>query len=583
MLRILKAFAWLRWRMLVNALERTGSRDALERFSIAIEKLGPILAGILMIPSALGIAVLGSLAGYGLAHGVPRPFLVEVCKFLLLAITGLSILGPLFLPAADRTNPVRLLLLPIPRSVLYIGQSATAFGDPWNLLMLPLLAALAAGIAAGGEPLAGLVALLSGILFVIVIIGLSSLATSVLHLLVRDRRRGELIALLFIIVIPAASMLPAMLTQGSRRHRENSSRHMVLPGWATTAASRALSVAPGNVYLAATREATAHNYGAAASRLGLLAGLGLALHGLGAAAFKRVLDSPGSSGARRAASMRTTWSRRIPGLSMGASAVALAHLRLALRTPRGRSIMLSPLMMFLIFGAMMSPRIGDDGLRGDALPGRTEPGHVRLRDVTAGHPPDRDEPVRGRPCGPDHGPFVPLTDAELLTGKAVGNALIVVGPCILVIGCVVSAVPGRIGPLWASIPLGLISMYLLVAPIAAIASAMFPRVVDLNSIGRGSNAHGAAGLIGLLSFAISAAPTVLLASSCPERAAPANTRAGLRSGLVRRRLRNLAAAVRRRTPSLSVTPRESGAALARHLACCLPARWPAHRYDLSSS
>src|SRR5205085_9287024 len=57
MLRILKAFAWLRWRMLVNALERTGSRDALERFSIAIEKLGPILAGILMIPSALGIAV----------------------------------------------------------------------------------------------------------------------------------------------------------------------------------------------------------------------------------------------------------------------------------------------------------------------------------------------------------------------------------------------------------------------------------------------------------------------------------------------------------------------------------------------
>ena len=37
MLRILRAFAWLRWRMLINSLERTGARDMLERFSIAIE------------------------------------------------------------------------------------------------------------------------------------------------------------------------------------------------------------------------------------------------------------------------------------------------------------------------------------------------------------------------------------------------------------------------------------------------------------------------------------------------------------------------------------------------------------------
>jgi hypothetical protein len=510
MLRILKAFAWLRWRMLVNALERTGSRDALERFSIAIEKLGPILAGILMIPSALGIAVLGSLAGYGLAHGVPRPFLVEVCKFLLLAITGLSILGPLFLPAADRTNPVRLLLLPIPRSVLYVGQSATAFGDPWNLLMLPLLAALAAGIAAGGEPLAGLVALLSGILFVVVIIGLSSLATSVLHLLVRDRRRGELIALLFIIVIPAASMLPAMLSQDSRRRRESSSRHMVLPGWATTAASRALSVAPGNVYLAATREATAHNYGAAASRLGLLAGLGLVLHGLGAAAFKRVLDSPGSSGARRAASTHTTWSRRIPGLSMGASAVALAHLRLALRTPRGRSILLSPLMMFLIFGALMYRGSGTMDFAAMHFQGGPSLAmFASAMSLLAILPIAMNQFAVDR-AGLTMALLSPLTDAELLTGKAVGNALIVVGPCILVIAASFLLFGGGSAPLWATIPLGLISIYLLVAPVAAIASAMFPRVVDLNSIGRGSNAHGAAGLIGLLSFAISAAPTVLL-------------------------------------------------------------------------
>ena len=49
------------------------------------------------------------------------------------------------------------------------------------------------------------------------------------------------------------------------------------------------------------------------------------------------------------------------------------------------------------------------------------------------------------------------------------------------------------------------------APIAAILSAIFPRAVDLNSIGRGSNAHGAAGLLGMLAFVAAAAPGTLLA------------------------------------------------------------------------
>ena len=37
--------------MLINSLERTGARDTIERFSIAIEELGPIMAAVLMIPS----------------------------------------------------------------------------------------------------------------------------------------------------------------------------------------------------------------------------------------------------------------------------------------------------------------------------------------------------------------------------------------------------------------------------------------------------------------------------------------------------------------------------------------------------
>ena len=57
-----------------------------------------------------------------------------------------------------------------------------------------------------------------------------------------------------------------------------------------------------------------------------------------------------------------------------------------------------------------------------------------------------------------------------------------------------------------------IAAYLIVAPIAAMLSAIFPRPVDLNSIGRGSNAHGAAGLLGMLAFLAAAAPGTLLIS-----------------------------------------------------------------------
>jgi hypothetical protein len=104
----------------------------------------------------------------------------------------------------------------------------------------------------------------------------------------------------------------------------------------------------------------------------------------------------------------------------------------------------------------------------------------------------------------------PLTDGEYLAGKAVGNALIAAGPAVGALVVSFVAFPGGPWGLWLAIPLVLLATYFLVAPVAAILSALFPRVVDLNSIGRGSNAHGLAGLLGVLSFAGAGAPGLLL-------------------------------------------------------------------------
>ena len=216
MLRILRAFAWMRWRMFINSLEKTGARDKMERFSVAIEKLGPIMAAILLIPSVLVLAAAAAATGFALARGDQHSLFFYAARFILMVIPIVSIVGPLLLPAADRTNPVRLLLLPIPRSTLYAAQSSSAFGDIWVLVMLPIVLFIPVGLVAGGAFAAAALSLAAGVLLVLIVVGLSSLSTSVLHLLVRNRRRGELVTLLFILILPAISMLPGLLN--ANRH-----------------------------------------------------------------------------------------------------------------------------------------------------------------------------------------------------------------------------------------------------------------------------------------------------------------------------------------------------------------------------
>ena len=92
-----------------------------------------------------------------------------------------------------------------------------------------------------------------------------------------------------------------------------------------------------------------------------LAGLALAalfVQLAGFAAYRRVLDMPASQGMRRAGSFGGLWNRVVPGLSPAASAVAFTQLRLALRSPRGRATIGSPLLMPLVLAGLGYQRGG---------------------------------------------------------------------------------------------------------------------------------------------------------------------------------------------------------------------------------
>jgi hypothetical protein len=513
MTRIFRAFLCLRWRVFVNSLERTGARDTIERFSIATEKLGPIMALVLLVPSSIALAVLGLIAGYGTATGewlLP----IELVRYVLLAATVFTVIGPIFLPMRDAGNVVRFLLLPIPRLALYIAHVTGALADPWVLLTVPPLLMIPIGLAAGGNLLTAAAALVAGMAFLLIMIGLTSLLSSTIHLLLRDRRRGDLVMLFLVVLLPMLSLVPSIVgTQHvADRIAEKTAGRRATPHTRSTmeiAARRAYAYLPSELYTKAATVVPGRRRMAVIplTRLGAIA---LAVQALGFAAFKRMLDMPVSLGARRAGALGGLWARRIPGLTPAASAVALAHLRLALRTPRGRSILAAPLLMLLVFGFLIRRR-GELPFAGVSIhTGLSLATFVTFVSLLSILPLAMNQFAIDK-AGFTRQMLLPLSIGELLAGKAVGNALVaaIPGLCSFILAAVLF--PGGNPALWLALIIALAATYILVAPVAAALSAVFPRTVDLSSIGNGSNAHQAAGLLGLLSFFIAAAPSALLA------------------------------------------------------------------------
>lgn len=524
MLRILRAFAWMRWRIFVNSIEKTGARDALERFSVAIEHIAPIILALVMVPSALALAGLAGYAGYQLAAGAGGSIAVQIVRFVLLGATAVAIVAQVIVPAANRTNPVRFLLLPIPRRTLYVAQAAGTLADPWIMVLVPMVFAVPIGLAIGGGYVAALAALGAGILVLLAIMALAALTTTLIHLLLRDRRRGELVTLLFVLVLPLISIIPAALDSDddgeAGQERAERPRKPPLPPWAMAAGASTLRVAPSELYTSTVTHAAAGRTARAAVPALALVASAAALHGIGLMLFARLLGSPASTGARRTASNVELWERVLPGLTPGASAVALAHVRLALRTPRGRTILFTPPVMLVFFG-LLSLKTGDTSV----LPFARMGGGLGLGAFASAIALLSVLPLALNQFAVDGAGLTrsllsPLSTRQLLAGKAVGNGLIGVPAALLCVALAGAVFRGGSAPAWLNLVLSIVASYILVSPVAAVFSAILPRSVDMNSIGNASNAHGIAGLVGLAAFALAALPCialVLIASRLLER------------------------------------------------------------------
>jgi hypothetical protein len=508
----------MRWRVLMNALDRSSARDRLERLSLAVDQLAPLIAIVMFVPMALILAGLGLYAGHALATS-PSAITFEVLRFLLVFASLASIVGPLVMPSLDRTAAVRLLLLPIRREVLYAAQASSALTEPWVLLALPAVLALPFGLAAGGALSGAVIALIAGVLLILTLVSFVALSATILHLVVRDRRRGELVTLVFVIVIPVLSMLPGLLmSQNGRAERraqraeqaERTARGEETSGErAARYARRAFTLVPSELFARATRSSVRAGVGTAVIPLAALAATCAGLHALGFLLFGRLLDSPGSSSRSRARSPGAFSSVDLPGVSRGTTAVAQAHIRLVLRTPRGRAILLGPVVVFGAIAAI-TRQSGTFEVSNFALSNGLSLATFGASLAMLSIMPIAMNQFAIDRAGLTLAFLMPLDTRQLLAGKAIANAAIVGVPMLLSITLALVLFPGGNPALWISLPLGLIATYVVVAPVAALLSAVFPRAADLNSIGSKSNPHGVAGTLGLLSFGVASLPPIFL-------------------------------------------------------------------------
>lgn len=533
MIRSLRAFIWLRWRLVINGVRSGQRRDTLEQVSRTLQTLAPFVLAAVSLGSILGATVMGFIGGRAVAHGVMSAavvfFVFRAVLGILLAVTVLvTVLAP---TQTTMTTYTRLLLLPIARSTLHLLEVAANLADPWIAVLVPGLTMFAVGLAVGGRAGVGLVAAAAGLAMVFLFISLAALVSFVVRWLLRNRRRGELFTLLFVLSISVMSLLPAIMSTriaASRRAQTAAQAPASSPKPADRR-SRTRTVEPFSVakFDAAlprwTRAIPSELYGAALSasadgREGrawlavvLLLVEGSFLFVASSAMHARLIGSIESEQDHRKRFSKPLGGFSLPLVSPTVAAVAMVYLRTALRSVRGRLALLLPAPMLLAIATMMKTMTElPSGMaaviaRGDLL--------FAVGSVLALH---ALQPFTMNLLGTDRAGLSllflsPLSDRDLARGKVLGAALLlVVSMSLCLVGSVVIA-PGGDVWVWLAVPVGIASVWMLASPLAVWLSILFPVPADLSRTGSSGNPHPLAMIIGLfMVMALMLPPAALL-------------------------------------------------------------------------
>lgn len=508
-----RAFAWMRWRQLVNGLRGAKRRDSLERISRVTALVVPMVLSVVILGTTSALAVValacGWLVGSGAWPAGPALFTSRALLFMILVVVVLVQLGRSASSVAS--SHTRLLLLPIPPSALHLVEVVVGLADPWVAPVIPALFLFAVGLLASARIVASVVALITALAFAAVLAFLGSLVSLSMDWLMRNRRRGEVFTLLFVLVISVVGMVPALLGDRlEQRGREAKARgqrpasltierlEAALPAW-----TRAI---PSELHGRAIESALGGRSGGAWLGAMILALEAAALYGISAAIHRRLLGTVGSGGGRRRGARSRIRLLRLPGLSPAACAIAAAQARTALRSVRGRLVVIMPAVLVVVFGLLS--RFTREAAPGGSFLGTN--GHALLGagivfSLYALQTFTMNQFASDR-AGLTLQLLAPVPDADLVKGKALGCALFFGATVLLCLLGALAVAPGGPPLAWLSVLVGGAAVYLTLSPIAALLSALLPVASDLSKTGSGGNPHGLAMLIGTVLVAMAAAP-----------------------------------------------------------------------------
>lgn len=522
--RALWAFTWLRWRVLVNSLKSAQRRDAVERVSRVAALIIPGLFLATAFSSVATAIALGAYAGwYSVAHSMHAVSVLTAVRVFLLLVTVFAVMVPLFVGAHGGAGRVtRFLLLPIPRRTLHGIEVFASLTDPWMVFVLPGLVAYAAGLIAGpiGQPewldrfyAAGVVALIAAAGMALVLASLSSMVAFLVSWLVRDRRRGEIFVLVFIVALSGASLAPAFLSrslEGEIDAQPGRSPGTARSTWVMGELPVWTRVLPSELYGAAVGAAIEWPAKTPWLPLAGLFAEGALCYALSNTVHRRIVESVESGRTRRYRAHGAGAAFRIPGMWPGTSAVAVAQVRTAMRSVRGRLVVLLPgpivAMLAITFGGIHAPGTFESII---ATRGYAAFGAGIIFALYAAQAFTMNQFGSDR-SGLTREFIAPIRDVDLVRGKAVGCGVIVGAGALLSLICALTVAPGGSPLLWLATLMGGAAAFLVLSPASALVSILLPVASDLSKTGTGGNPHSIAMLAGTVLVAVAVVPAVAI-------------------------------------------------------------------------
>jgi hypothetical protein len=511
-MRLLAAFVWLHWRQEWNALTNP-RRSRASRLMAGSQVVVRIVLILLFVTLAAAAAAAAFVGGGALLE---EPSRREPALAVLRIVTGSVSVLALLLPVlragfGSFPSTERLLLLPVSRRSLHALEATTYLFDPWLVLFLPALIALAVP-ALTTEPVGATLGMVAGLAFLAALGTMAGALTFGIRIVLRDRRRAEAAALVLFLTLMALSFLPALVDQRLGREQET---HAAQPTLEVAAAAApggaheerpfegvdrfpwALQALPSEAYTRIVARASAGAVGPAVLSLVPLGGITAMAWLLSGALWRRLVGSPDTSSRRRAERTLPGW-RRVPGVQPATLAVAGTLVRTTLRTVQGKIVAVIPTIVIVLLSVLSEAEAGPWG---------TLFGSPSIVLAAAFFAVSGLQNVLLNLFGVDGGGLslqllMPLSARQIVRGKALGGVLLL--SMIMLPALAVAVLLGEGVSPWLA-PAGFLASlgtYLLFFPLATALSILFPKAANLAKLGREGKPHPAAALLGFLSLLV---------------------------------------------------------------------------------